>query len=179
MGTGQVCCSVVCSDRWSEVVKGFDIHDCMWVKGYVCVWGGAAPEIACLNPYLDMTLLPAVHKLFQWMPRLFLFLLPTHRFFQQRFLEVRRVRSRYDDVIVFLKTFSDDSVLSALEVLHGQISWASLKAVILSCALRVHAQHVHPDLHSHVGIFKQLQSELWEWTESSSLLQLESIRAPS
>lgn len=82
---------------------------------------GAVPEIACLNPSLDMTPLPAVLKLFQWMPRLFplLLLLPTHRFFQQRFLEVRRVRSRYDDLIVFPKTFSDDSILSALELLHG------------------------------------------------------------
>lgn len=90
---------------------------------------GAAPEIACLNPSLDMTPLPAVLKLFQSMPRLFLLLLfPTHRFFQQRFLEVRRVRSRYDDVIVFPKPFGDDSVLSALELLHGQISGAQLNA---------------------------------------------------
>lgn len=75
---------------------------------------GAALEIACLNPSLYMTPLPAVLKLFQWMPRLFLRLLPPP-YFQQRFLEVRRVWSRYDDVIVFQKTFSDDSVLSALE----------------------------------------------------------------
>lgn len=33
MGTGQVSCAVVHWDRWSEVVKGFDIHDCMWVRG--------------------------------------------------------------------------------------------------------------------------------------------------
>lgn len=96
MGSGQVSCAVVPWDRWSEVVKGFDIHDCVWVRG--C--GGAAPEIACFNPSLDMTPLPAVLKLFQWMPRFFLCLLTTHPFFQQHFLKVRRLQSRYDDIIV-------------------------------------------------------------------------------
>lgn len=33
MGSGQVCCAVGSWDRWSEVVKGFDIHVCMWVGG--------------------------------------------------------------------------------------------------------------------------------------------------
>lgn len=100
MGTGQVSCAVVHWDRWSEVVKGFDIHDCMWVRGRR---GGAVPEIACFNPSLDMTPLPAVLKLFQWMPRFFLLLLATHPFFQQHFLKVRRLQARYDDIIVFLK----------------------------------------------------------------------------
>lgn len=101
MGTGQVSCAVVHWDRWSEVLKGFDIHDSIWMRGRG--GGGAAPEIACFNPSLDMTPLPAVLKLFQWMPRFFLLLLPTHRFFQRRFLKVRRVQSRYDDIMLFLK----------------------------------------------------------------------------
>lgn len=142
---------------------------------------GAVPEIACLNPSLDMTPLPAVLKLFQWMPRLFLLLLlPTHRFFQQRFLKVRRVRSRYDDVIVFPKTFSDDSVLSALELLHGRISRAHLKA---TCHTFMHSQGActartpTPTFrHRHI---EAAAVRAVGANRDSKLLQLDSIRAPS
>lgn len=112
--------------------------------------GGPAPEIARFNPSLDMTPLPAVLKLFQWMPRFFL-LLPTHRFFQRRFLEVSRVQSRNDDIIVFLKlsvmtAFCPDCSIQPLDLLRGQICWSSLKmqrAARSTHSLRAFCSYTH------------------------------------
>lgn len=158
MGTGQVSCAVVHWDRWSEVVKGFDIHDCMWVRG--C--GGAAPEIACFNLSLDMTPLPAVLKLFQWMPRFFLLLLATHPFFQQHFLKVRRLQARYDDILVFLKlsVTTGFCLCSSWTVTRQNYSSSPKSGVGCNHALSWCSKHPH--LRSHVGIFKQRQPKLWE-----------------